>query len=414
MDHFNYQNGQLFAENVALKIVAETYGTPCYVYSRATLERHWHAFNDAFKDHDHLVCYAAKANSNIAVLNLLARLGSGFDVVSGGELARVIRAGGDPSKVVFSGVGKRFDEIEQALKAGIYCFNVESRQELERIETIARQQSQRAPVSLRVNPDVDARTHPYISTGLKENKFGVDIKQAPSLYRYAKSLSHLDVIGIDCHIGSQIIDIAPFIDAMKRVIHLADQLKADGIQIKHLDLGGGLGISYQNETPPQPAELAAAITKEISGKNYKIIIEPGRAIMGNAGILLTQVEYIKQGHKNFAIVDAAMNDLMRPALYSAWQEIIPLQQKNEGGKKLYDVVGPICETGDFLGKERKLNIQQGDLLAIRSSGAYGFTMSSNYNTRTRIAEVMVDGEAVHLIRQRETVESLFENEHLLP
>ncbi len=414
MDHFNYKNGQLFAEDVALQTIAETYGTPCYVYSRATLERHWHAFNNAFEGHEHLICYAVKANSNIAVLNILARLGSGFDIVSGGELARVIRAGGDPSKVVFSGVGKRVDEIRQALNAGIHCFNVESMQELERINNIAEQLGQRAPVSMRVNPDVDAQTHPYISTGLKENKFGVDINLAPALYRYANTLSHVDVIGIDCHIGSQLTDIAPFIDALKRVTHLADQLKADGIQIKHLDLGGGLGISYQNETPPLPNELAAAITKEIRGKNYKIIIEPGRAIAGNAGVLLTQVEYIKQGDKNFAIVDAAMNDLMRPALYNAWQEIVPVQQRNEGQKQRYDVVGPVCETGDFLGKERELNIRQGDLLAIRSSGAYGFTMSSNYNTRTRIAEVMIDGEAVHLIRQRETIESLFENEHLLP
>ncbi len=414
MDHFNYKNGQLFAEDVALQTIAETYGTPCYVYSRATLERHWHAFNNAFEGHEHLICYAVKANSNIAVLNILARLGSGFDIVSGGELARVIRAGGDPSKVVFSGVGKRVDEIRQALNAGIHCFNVESMQELERINNIAEQLGQRAPVSMRVNPDVDAQTHPYISTGLKENKFGVDINQAPALYRHANTLAHVDVIGIDCHIGSQLTDIAPFIDALKRVTHLADQLKADGIQIKHLDLGGGLGISYKNETPPLPNELAAAITKEIRGKNYKIIIEPGRAIAGNAGVLLTQVEYIKQGDKNFAIVDAAMNDLMRPALYNAWQEIVPVQQRNEGQKQRYDVVGPVCETGDFLGKERELNIRQGDLLAIRSSGAYGFTMSSNYNTRTRIAEVMIDGEAVHLIRQRETIESLFENEHLLP
>lgn len=414
MDHFNYKNGQLFAEDVALQTIAETYGTPCYVYSRATLERHWHAFNNAFEGHEHLICYAVKANSNIAVLNILARLGSGFDIVSGGELARVIRAGGDPSKIVFSGVGKRVDEIRQALNAGIHCFNVESMQELERINNIAEQLGQRAPVSMRVNPDVDAQTHPYISTGLKENKFGVDINQAPAFYRHANTLAHVDVIGIDCHIGSQLTDIAPFIDALKRVTHLADQLKADGIQIKHLDLGGGLGISYKNETPPLPNELAAAITKEIRGKNYKIIIEPGRAIAGNAGVLLTQVEYIKQGDKNFAIVDAAMNDLMRPALYNAWQEIVPVQQRNEGQKQRYDVVGPVCETGDFLGKERELNIRQGDLLAIRSSGAYGFTMSSNYNTRTRIAEVMIDGEAVHLIRQRETIESLFENEHLLP
>ena len=414
MDYFNYKNGQLFAEDVALQKIAEVHGTPCYVYSRATLERHWHAFNNAFEEHEHLICYAVKANSNIAVLNLLARLGSGFDIVSGGELARVIRAGGDPAKVVFSGVGKRIDEIEQALRAGIHCFNIESMPELERINTIARQLELSAPVSLRVNPDVDAQTHPYISTGLKENKFGVDIKQAPELYRHADSLSNINVIGIDCHIGSQLTDITPFIDALRRIIHLADQLKADGTQIRHLDLGGGLGISYQDETPPQPHELAAAITKEISGKDYKIIIEPGRAIAGNAGVLLTQVEYIKQGDKNFAIVDAAMNDLMRPALYSAWQKIVPVQKKGEGQKQFYDVVGPICETGDFLGKNRALDIQQGDLLAIRSSGAYGFTMSSNYNTRTRIAEVMVDGDTMHLIRQRETIESLFENEHLLP
>ncbi len=414
MDHFNYKDRQLFAEDVALQSIAETYGTPCYVYSRATLERHWHAFNNAFEDHEHLVCYAVKANSNIAVLNLLARLGSGFDIVSGGELARVIRAGGDPSKVVFSGVGKRTEEIEQALKAGIHCFNVESMQELERINIIAKQLNINAPVSLRVNPDVDAKTHPYISTGLKENKFGVDIKQAPDFYQKAHALPNVNVIGIDCHIGSQLTEIAPFIDALKRVTRLADQLKIDGIQIKHLDLGGGLGIPYQNENPPLPDELAAAITKEISGKNYKIIIEPGRAIVGNAGILLTQIEYLKQGDKNFAIVDAAMNDLMRPTLYGAWQEIIPVHIKNEGKKQVYDVVGPICETGDFLGKDRELNIQQGDFLAIRSSGAYGFTMSSNYNTRTRVAEIMVDRNSMHLIRERETIDSLFKNEHLLP
>ncbi len=414
MDHFHYRNGRLFAEDTDLQTVATTYGTPCYVYSRATLERHWHAFDNAFANHDHLICYAVKANSNIAVLNLLARLGSGFDIVSGGELERVIHAGGDPAKVVFSGVGKRIDEIEQALRAGILCFNVESTQELERIDTIAGQLNTKAPVSLRVNPDVDAKTHPYISTGLKENKFGIDIKQAPALYEQAKQLPHIDIIGIDCHIGSQITEISPFIDALKRVIELADQLKSYGINIKHLDLGGGLGVPYRNENPPLPNELATAIAAEIANKDYKIIIEPGRAIVGNAGVLLTKVEYLKHGDKNFAIVDAAMNDLMRPALYDAWQEIIPLQQEEQGQKLLYDIVGPICETGDFLGKERLLAIKQGDLLAIRSSGAYGFTMSSNYNSRPRIAEIMIDGDQMHLIRERETVRSLFANESTLP
>lgn len=411
MDHFTYRNGRLCAEDVDLAEIARTHGTPCYVYSRATLERHWHAFDCAFAGRDHLVCYAVKANSNLAVLNILARLGSGFDIVSAGELERVLRAGGDASKVVFSGVGKRADEMRRALEVGIYCFNVESVAELERLNAVAAEMGMRAPVSLRVNPDVDARTHPYISTGLKENKFGIDIAEAPAAYARAAELSHIDIVGVDCHIGSQLTEATPFVAALDRVLNLVDELAAQGITIQHLDIGGGLGIPYSDETPPSPAEYAAALLKKLEGRPYKILLEPGRAIAGNAGVLLTTVEYLKcTAHKNFAIVDAGMNDLIRPALYKAWQEIIPVLPNTDSASRLYDIVGPVCETGDFLGKDRQLNILPGDLLAVRSAGAYGFVMSSNYNTRPRAAEVMVDGDKAQLVRAREKLEDLFAGE----
>ncbi|VAX10149.1 Diaminopimelate decarboxylase [hydrothermal vent metagenome] len=414
MDYFTYHNGQLHAEDVALNAIAETHGTPCYIYSRATLERHWHAFDAAFSGHEHLICYAVKANSNLAILNLFARLGSGFDIVSVGELERVLAAGGDPAKIVFSGVGKREDEMRRALEVGIHCFNVESEAELVRLNEVAAELGQRAPVSLRVNPDVDAKTHPYISTGLKENKFGIDIEQASEVYARAAEMPHLDIRGVDCHIGSQLTEIRPFLDALDRVLALVDRLAAAGIQLSHLDLGGGLGIQYRDETPPLPADYMAQVLAKLEGRTLTILIEPGRAIAGNAGLLLTKVEYLKHTeHKDFAIVDAAMNDLIRPTLYSAWQEIIPVSPR-EGEPLDYDLVGPICETGDFLGKDRSLVLEPGDLLAVRSSGAYGFTMSSNYNSRPRVAEIMVDGDQQHLIRERESIESLFQSEHVLP
>ncbi|MET0102954.1 MAG: diaminopimelate decarboxylase [Sedimenticola sp.] len=415
MDHFQYRGDRLHAEEVPLEQIAETYGTPCYVYSRATLERHWRAFDNAFQDHPHLVCYAVKANSNLAVLNLLARLGSGFDIVSVGELERVLAAGGDPGKVVFSGVGKRADEMRRALEVGIRCFNVESAAELERLDRVAGEMGVRAPVALRVNPDVDAQTHPYISTGLKENKFGVDINQALEVYRRAAELPNLEISGVDCHIGSQLTQVAPFLDALDRLMALVEQLSAEGITIDHLDLGGGLGIRYTDEQPPEPAEYAGAIAERLGDVSYEIFIEPGRAIAGNAGVLLTRVEYLKHTEeKDFALIDAAMNDLLRPTLYQAHQEIIPLVRKEGGRAGVYDLVGPICETGDFLGKERELSLSEGELLAVRSSGAYGFTMSSNYNTRPRAPEVMVDGDRVFLVREREQVEELYRGEHLLP
>ena len=414
MDHFDYQQGQLFAEQVAVADIVAQHGTPCYIYSRATLERHWHAFDDALSGLDHLVCYAVKANSNLAVLNLFARLGSGFDIVSVGELERVLAAGGDAANVVFSGVGKRADEMQRALEAGIRCFNVESEAELELLDRVAGEMGAIAPVSIRVNPDVDAQTHPYISTGLKENKFGVSIDRAEAVYARAAQLKNLDVTGIDCHIGSQLTQTEPFLDALDRVLVLVDKLAEQGITINHLDLGGGLGIPYQDETPPSPAEYAGALAEKLKGREFEILIEPGRAIAGNAGILVTKVEYLKNnGDKHFAIVDAAMNDLMRPSLYSAWQEIIPVDPR-EGETQSYDIVGPVCETGDFLGKDRDMVIVAGDLLAVRSSGAYGFSMSSNYNTRPRAAEIMVDGDHVHVVRQREQVSELFASESILP
>ncbi|OQX01760.1 MAG: diaminopimelate decarboxylase [Thiothrix lacustris] len=415
MDHFEYRNGQLHAENVAIADIARAHGTPCYVYSRATLERHWHAFNDAFGAQPHLVCYAVKANSNIAILNLFARLGSGFDIVSAGELERVLRAGGDPGKVVFSGVGKKAAEIRKALEVGIRCFNVESEAELDRINAVAGDMGKIAPISLRVNPDVDAQTHPYISTGLKENKFGVEISRAEEIYLKAAAMPHLNVVGIDCHIGSQLLTLSPFMDALQRVLALAERLAAQGINVHHLDIGGGLGVRYrEGQEAPSPADYMAQLFTDERLRQYEIFVEPGRAIAANAGILVTEVEFLKLAeYKNFAVVDAAMNDLIRPALYSAWQEIIPVIPR-EGETATYDIVGPVCETGDFLGKERDLNIQAGDLLAVRSSGAYGFTMASNYNTRPRAAEVMVDGDTVYVVRQRETLDDLLRGESVLP
>lgn len=416
MDYFNYQNdGQLWAEDVKLTQLADQFGTPLYVYSRATLERHWKAFDSAVGEHPHLVCYAVKANSNIGVLNVLARLGSGFDIVSGGELERVIAAGGDAAKVVFSGVGKTEAEMKRALELKIKCFNVESEPELLRLNKVAGELGVKAPISLRINPDVDAKTHPYISTGLRDNKFGIAFDRAPEVYKFAASLENLEVHGIDCHIGSQLTNIEPFIDATDRLLALIDNLQQQGIEIKHLDVGGGLGVVYNQEQPPQPSEYAKALLSRLANHQHlELVFEPGRAIAANAGVLLTKVEFLKLTEfKNFAIVDAAMNDLMRPALYQAWQAIVPVVPR-QGEEVVYDLVGPICETGDFIGKERSLVIEAGDLLAVRSAGAYGFAMSSNYNTRTRAAEVMVDGDKVHVVRQREELSSLWALENVLP
>lgn len=414
MDHFLYQDNTLYAEGCRVNDLAQQYGTPLYIYSRATLERHWHAFNNAVADHPHLVCYAVKANSNLAVLNVLARLGSGFDIVSGGELARVIEAGGDPAKVVFSGVGKTVAEMEQALNLGIYCFNVESSAELEQLNQVAGRLGKVAPVSLRVNPDVDAGTHPYISTGLKENKFGIAMDEAEVVFARAYALPHLQVKGVDCHIGSQLTEIQPFLDAMDRMLALIDRLAEQGIVIEHFDVGGGLGVTYDDETPPHPDVYAAALLARLGDRKLKLIFEPGRAIAANAGIFVTQVLYLKENSdKRFAIVDGAMNDLIRPALYSAWQNIIPVNPRDEQAQ-VFDIVGPVCETGDFLGKDRQLAIAAGDLLVVRSSGAYGFAMASNYNTRPRAAEVMVDGDKAYLVREREKLAQLWQGEQLLP
>lgn len=417
MDHFNYQDDQqLYAEGVALPALAAQFGTPLYVYSRATLERHWHAFDTAVAGHPHLICYAVKANSTLALLNLLARLGSGFDIVSRGELERVLAAGGAPDKVVFSGVAKSRSDIERALEVGIRCFNVESEAELQRLNQIAGERGCRAPVSLRVNPDVDAKTHPYISTGLKENKFGISHQDARRIYRIARDLPHLQVVGIDCHIGSQLTELAPFLDALDRLLLLIDALAEDGIHLRHVDVGGGLGVRYDSETPPQPAEYAAALLAKLAGRpELELVFEPGRAIVANAGVMLTRVEYLKaSADRNFAIVDAGMNDLLRPALYQAWMQILPADRVLVRPSACYDVVGPVCETSDFLGKQRELAIAQGDLLVVRSAGAYGFSMSSNYNSRPRAAEVLVDGTEFHLIRERETLSDLWRGEHLLP
>jgi diaminopimelate decarboxylase len=414
VDFFNRRGTSLYAEDCAVTDIARQHGTPTFIYSRATIERHWKAFDQAAGDRPHLVCYAVKANSNLAVLNVLARLGSGFDIVSKGELARVLEAGGDASKVVFSGVGKTADEIAYALDKGIYCFNVESTAELERISQVAVSLGKIADISLRVNPDVDAGTHPYISTGLKDNKFGISIDIAESIYLHAATLPGIAIKGVDCHIGSQLTEMAPFLDALDRVLLLIDSLAEQGIKLSHIDVGGGLGVCYDDEQPPHPDEYAAAITEKLVGYDLTLIFEPGRAIMANAGILVTEVEFLKNNEgRNFAIIDAAMNDLIRPALYQAWQAIIEVEQQ-ERPTATYDIVGPVCETGDFLGKDRSLAIKAGDLLAVRSAGAYGFTMSSNYNSRPRAAEILVDGEQAYVVRARETIEQLWQGETLLP
>lgn len=411
---FDYRDGRLYGESVQLDRIVREFGTPCYVYSRAALVAAYREFDAAFAERGHLVCYAVKANSNLAILNLFARLGSGFDIVSGGELQRVLKAGGDPQKVVFSGVGKRPDEMRAALTAGILCFNVESEAELAVLNQVAGELNKIAPVSLRVNPDVDARTHPYISTGLKENKFGVPFDEAEKLYASARKFANLRISGLDCHIGSQLIELGPFVEACWKILDLLTRLETQGLTIDHLDLGGGLGIRYSGENPPAAQDYITALCSTIGRRNQRILIEPGRALVGNAGVLLTRVEYLKHTpYRDFAIVDAAMNDLMRPALYDAYHEILPVIA-NGGDEKIYQVVGPVCETGDFLGHDRKLALTQGDLLAIMSAGAYGMSMSSNYNTRPRAAEVMVDGDRVHLIRQRESVDQLIVGERILP
>ena len=410
----SYQNNTLWMESVPISRLAQQFGTPLYVYSRQHFEQRWQAFDQAFGTQPHLVCYAVKTNSNLAILNLLAKQGSGFDIVSQGELERVLAAGGDPKKVVFSGVAKQTCEIRRALEVGIKCFNVESHAELERIQQVAADMKLQAPVSIRVNPDVDAKTHPYISTGLKDNKFGVDIGTAPELYAQAAQMPNIDLEGIDCHIGSQLTEMAPFVDAIERVLQLKNQLQSQGIAIRHLDLGGGLGIQYTNEQPPTIEDYVQTLVKTVADENMEILIEPGRSIAGNGGILVTQVEYLKPtAHKNFAILDAAMNDLIRPALYQSYQDIVPVSPHQEGLNLTWDLVGPVCETGDFLGKDRQLNLKAGDLLAVLSAGAYGFTMSSNYNTRPRAAEVLVDGDKVHEIRPRETWQDLFGTEKTL-
>lgn len=414
MNHFPFLHGELHAESVPLGRIASSFDTPCYVYSRTALSEAFRQFDEAFAGHDHLVCYAVKANPNLGILNLFARLGAGFDIVSGGELQRVLAAGGDAGKVVFSGVGKTADEMRLALKTGILCFNVESESELLRLNQVAGELGRVAPVSLRVNPDVDPKTHPYISTGLKGNKFGVAYGEAPRIYRLAADLPHVEVLGLDCHIGSQITELSPFADALDRVLELADSLERDGIVLRHLDLGGGVGIRYRDETPPSAEAYVHALLAKLAGRRCKIIIEPGRALVGNAGLLLTRVEYLKHGEsRNFAIVDAAMNDLARPALYDAFHEILPVRQ-GDGECRHYEIVGPVCESGDFLGHDRRLALSEGDLLAVMSAGAYGMSMSSNYNTRPRAAEVMVDGERIHLIRERERVPQLYAGESPLP
>jgi diaminopimelate decarboxylase len=415
MDHFSYQNNELFAESISLADIAQTYGTPCYVYSKATFERHFNAYKNAFGRHPHLICYAVKANSNLAVLSILAKLGAGFDIVSLGELERVLRAGGDASKTVFSGVGKQAEEMAKALEYGVHCFNVESVPELYRLNEVALSLGKIAHISLRVNPDVDAGTHPYISTGLKDNKFGVAISEAEDIYVQASRLEGVKVVGIDCHIGSQLTEIRPFIDALDRILVLVDQLSTKGINLEHIDIGGGLGVRYQDEQPPEPQDYVVEVLAKLEGRGLTVVMEPGRSIAANAGVLLTRVEYLKNNEdKNFAIVDAAMNDLMRPALYSAWQEIVSVKPRTEGAEKLYDIVGPVCETGDFLGKARSLILEEGDLLAVRSAGAYGFAMSSNYNSRNRAPELIVDGAEVFVGRQRETFEDQMRLEQVFP
>ena len=406
MDFFQYKNEQLYVE---VKQLAEEFGTPLYIYSRATLERHWHAFDSALGEHPHLICYAVKANSNIGILNVMAKLGSGFDIVSQGELERVLAAGGEASKVVFSGVAKSRSEIMRALEVGIRCFNVESIAELYHINQIAGEMGKVAPISLRVNPDVDAHTHPYISTGLKENKFGVSVDEAREVYKLAATLPHVKITGMDCHIGSQLTELQPFLDATDRLIRLMEQLKEDGITLKHLDLGGGLGVTYTDETPPHPSDYATALLNKLKDyEDLEIILEPGRAIAANAGILVAKVQYLKSNEsRNFAITDTGMNDMIRPALYEAYMNIIEIDRTLGREKAIYDVVGPVCETSDFLGKQRELAIAEGDYIAQRSAGAYGASMSSNYNSRPRTAEVLVDGNKAHLIRRRENLSELW-------
>ena len=409
MDFFQYKNEQLYVEDLPVKQLAEEFGTPLYIYSRATLERHWHAFDSALGKHPHLICYAVKANSNIGILNVMAKLGSGFDIVSQGELERVLAAGGEASKVVFSGVAKSHAEIMRALEVGIRCFNVESVAELHHINQIAGEMGKVAPISLRVNPDVDAHTHPYISTGLKENKFGVSVDEAREVYKLAATLPNVKITGMDCHIGSQLTELQPFLDATDRLIRLIEQLKEDGITLKHLDLGGGLGVTYTDETPPHPSDYAAALLNKLKDyEDLEIILEPGRAITANAGILVAKVQYLKSNEsRNFAITDTGMNDMIRPALYEAYMNIIEIDRTLEREKTIYDVVGPVCETSDFLGKQRELAIAEGDYIAQRSAGAYGASMSSNYNSRPRTAEVLVDGDKAHLIRRRENLSELW-------
>lgn len=416
MNHFEYKNQQLFAEEVAIADIIKAHGTPAYIYSRATLERHWHAFDNAFGKHPHLICFAVKSNSNIALLNVMAKLGSGFDIVSQGELERVLAAGGDASKVVFSGVAKSHSEIARALEVGVRCFNVESTPELHRINEVAGKMGKVAPISLRVNPDVDAKTHPYISTGLKENKFGVSVQQARDVYRLAKSLPNVKITGMDCHIGSQLTELQPFLDATDRLIVLMEQLKEDGIELHHLDLGGGLGVPYHGEQPPHPTEYAKALLEKLKAyPNLEIILEPGRAISANAGILVTKVEYLKSNEdRNFAIVDTGMNDMIRPALYEAYMEITEVDQSLNREASVYDVVGPICETSDFLGKARTLSVAEGDYIAMRSAGAYGAAMSSTYNSRPQAVEILVDGAKEHLIKARADFADLWRLERLLP
>ncbi|MFJ5297309.1 diaminopimelate decarboxylase [Pseudomonas sp. NPDC088368] len=414
MDAFNYRDGELFAEGVALSAIAERFGTPTYVYSRAHIEAQYRAYADALSGMPHLVCFAVKANSNLGVINVLARLGAGFDIVSRGELERVLAAGGQADKIVFSGVGKTRDDMRRALEVGVHCFNVESTDELERLQIVAAEMGKRAPVSLRVNPDVDAGTHPYISTGLKENKFGIAIADAEDVYIRAAQLPNLEVIGVDCHIGSQLTTLSPFVDALDRLLDLVDRLSDCGVHLRHLDLGGGLGVRYRDEEPPLAGDYIKAVRERIEGRDLALMFEPGRFIVANAGVLLTRIEYLKHTeHKDFAIVDAAMNDLIRPALYQAWMDVKAVQPR-DGAARTYDIVGPICETGDFLAKDRELALAEGDLLTVHSAGAYGFVMSSNYNTRGRTAEVLVDGDQAFEVRRRETVTELYAGESLLP
>ncbi|WP_236236901.1 diaminopimelate decarboxylase [Pseudomonas faucium] len=414
MNAFNYRDGELFAEGVALQAIAERFGTPTYVYSRAHIEAQYRSYTDALQGVEHLVCFAVKANSNLGVLNILARMGAGFDIVSGGELERVLAAGGRADRVVFSGVGKTREDMRRALEVGVHCFNVESTDELERLQVVAAEMGKVAPISLRVNPDVDAGTHPYISTGLKENKFGVAIADAEAIYVRAAQLPNLEVVGVDCHIGSQLTTVDPFLDALDRLLVLVDRLAECGIHLRHLDLGGGVGVRYRDEQPPLVADYIKAIRERVGDRDLALVFEPGRYIVANAGVLLTRVEYLKHTeHKDFAIIDAAMNDLIRPALYQAWMGVSAVTPR-EGEGRAYDLVGPICETGDFLAKDRQLNLAEGDLLAVQSTGAYGFVMSSNYNTRGRCAEILVDGDQAFEVRRRETIAELYAGESLLP